>query len=215
MKYRFPLVLTLFVVVSLLMTKKGSGQEFKGGIVGGATTSQIVGDAISGFNKWGFYGGPTVSYPLKDKLDLTVQILYVQKGSKATGDEQRSSKIQPLWDKLTLNYFELPLMVEYKIKPKLTLQGGFSPDFLLNMKPVPAGDKPTELREVSANGIVGIRYKLSDRFSATGKVNYSLLPIDKGRITVRSGRHSRASDISNRPANFVIKFGLRYSLGAL
>ncbi len=215
MKYPFPLVITFLVGLSLLMPREASGQSFKGGLVGGVTTSQIAGDAISGFNKWGFYGGPSVSYPLKDKLDLTIQILYVKKGSKATGHEIRDPSINNLWEKITLNYFELPLMLEYTIKSKLKLQGGISPEYLLSIETVPASSKPTELREVSANGILGICYEFSDRFSATAKVNYSLLPIDQGKITVRSGRSSRASDISNRPANFVIKFGLRYSLGAL
>ncbi len=192
------------------MTK---AQSFKGGLTAGATTSQIRGDAISGFNKWGFYGGPTVSYPLDDALDLTAQILFIQKGSRATDEEIQKGK--NLWEKLTLTYFELPLMVEYEVKEDLFLQGGLSVDFLLQAKTLARGTiENHNLREVSLNGLAGLRYQFSERFSLIGQLNHSLIPINNGPITLRSGP-ARASDLQNRPGNFLIKFGLRYSLGAL
>lgn len=195
------------------MPKMGSGQQFKGSLVGGATTSQIGGDELSGFDKWGFYGGPSVSYPLKDKLDLTAQILYIKKGSRATKEDLQKGKY--LWEKLTLSYFELPLMVEYEVKSDLFLQGGISIDYLLQVKTLARGTiEDHNFREVSLNGLVGVRYQFSKRFSIIGQINHSLIPINNGPITIRSGSAS-VSDLQNRPANILIKFGLRYSLGAL
>lgn len=213
MKYHFPLVITFLVGLTILMPRELSGQEFKGGLVAGATTSQIDGDALSGFNKWGFYGGPSVSYPLDDKLDLTAQILFIQKGSNATKEDLR--KGQYLWEKLTLSYFELPVMAEYEVKPDLFLQGGISVDYLLQVKTLALGTiESHNFREVSLNGLAGVRYQFSKRFSITGQINHSLIPINDGPITIRSGSAS-VSDLQNRPANILIKFGLRYSMGAL
>jgi hypothetical protein len=213
MKYPFSVVIIFLVGFSLLMPKMGSSQEFKGGLVGGATTSQIGGDALSGFNKWGFYAGPTVSYPLKDDLDLNAQILFIKKGSHATKEE--INKGQYLWEKLTLSYFEVPLMVEYEVKSDLFLQGGISVDYLLQVKTLARGTiENHNFREVSLNGLAGVRYQFSKRFSITGQINHSLIPINNGPITIRTGSAS-VSDLQNRPANILIKFGLRYSLGAL
>ena len=190
------------------------GQSFKGSLVGGGTTSQIGGDNLSGFTKWGYFAGPSVSYPLKDKLDLTAQILYTKKGSKADNDEIAKGK--GLWEKLTLTYFEVPLFVEYEIQESLFLQGGLSPEYLLSAKTKAQGDIETNLRQYSLNALGGARYQFTERVSGMARLNVSVIPIDKGPISANLGMGPNSpNDFQNRAANLVIKFGLRYSLGAL
>ena len=190
------------------------GQSFKGSLVGGGTTSQIGGDNLSGFTKWGYFAGPSVSYPLKDKLDLTAQILYTKKGSKADNDEIGKDKI--LWEKLTLTYFEVPLFVEYEIQESLFLQGGLSPEYLLSAKTKARGEITTNLRQYSLNALGGARYQFTERVSGMARLSVSVIPIDKGPISANLGMGPNSpNDFQNRAANLVIKFGLRYSLGAL
>lgn len=202
-------------LVLLICSIQSNAQSFKGALVGGATTSQIGGDDLSGFNKWGFFAGPSVSYPLNDELDLTAQILYTRKGSKASNEELRKNK--GLWEKMTMVYFELPLFVEYKVQERLFLQGGIAPEYRLSAETRTYGQVDGDFRTFSLNGLAGVRYQLSDRFSAFSRLSVSLIPIDKGEISFNPARSrpNAPSDFRNRVAHLMIKFGLRYSLGKL
>lgn len=208
-----PTTLSLILSVCLLLAilpQESKAQAFEGALVGGATTSQIGGDDLSGFTKWGFFAGPSVSYPLKDKWKLTGQIFYTRKGSKADNDEIAKGK--GLWDKLTLTYFEVPVFGEYQLQDRLFLQGGLSPEYLLQAKTRARGELTTDLRRVSLNAVFGGRYELSERLSFMSRLNFSVIPIDKGPISLNTGTNA-PNDFRNRAVNLVIKFGLRYAFG--
>lgn len=100
--FYFPLIYMLFL--SPIYSQKG----FQGSAVVGLTLSQIDGDNLLGYHKWGVSTGVKVAFNLQKKLQGNVEVLYSQRGS--------SEKIFKREDNLALtalNYFELPVYLSY------------------------------------------------------------------------------------------------------
>ena len=79
--------LLLFAFLPYLLSAQseyaeGRALQFNGGLIGGATVSQIHGDGIGGFNKVGFNLGATVEIGRSGKKNIQLGIVYNQKGSK-------------------------------------------------------------------------------------------------------------------------------------
>ena len=92
----------------LLLSQLSYGQRaFDASIVGGITAAQLGGDSLSGFNKLGFVAGLKLSYDIYEKFDVNLDLLYVQKGSRASLGFNNSGR-----NATTLNYVELPVYVQ-------------------------------------------------------------------------------------------------------
>lgn len=118
--------LLFFVFCSLI----ADAQQFKGGIVAGATFSQVDGDAISGYNKLGLQVGMQIKREVKNNWLWGAEVLYTQKGSRKRlepDDPVRNIFI------LKLDYLELPVFAAYN-SGKFTLTGGPSIGVLVNAK---------------------------------------------------------------------------------
>lgn len=72
----------------------------------GMTASQLGGDSISGFNKLGIVAGLKLSYPISEKFDVSMDLLYAQKGSRSSLGFSNNDN-----DATTLHYLELPVYV--------------------------------------------------------------------------------------------------------
>ncbi len=104
MKKLFFLSLTFILFLSPIYSQRG----FQGSAVVGLTLSQIDGDNLLGYHKWGITSGVKVAFNLQSKLQGNVEVLYSQRGS--------SEKIFKRDDNLALtalNYFELPFYLSY------------------------------------------------------------------------------------------------------
>lgn len=87
-------------------------QRFDGYIEGGISTSQVSGDALSGFDKAGFMVGVGVvtSISKNNKTMMGMEIYDIQKGSRKPS---RLDKGDPAFYRLRLNYVEIPLYLKY------------------------------------------------------------------------------------------------------
>jgi len=83
-------------------------QRFKAGLILGLNASQIMGDDIAGYNKLGVHGGLRATAVLKDKQDLSIELLYSQKGSYS------KNSISGDFIKIKLDYVEVPVLFSYK-----------------------------------------------------------------------------------------------------
>lgn len=101
------IITLLFLFFSL--TNAFAQGKFQGTILGGFTTSQIDGDELLGFHKFGLTAGAKVTYPFKPKFEGSVEVIYSQRGSKGKllGSNGVTSNIQ-------LNYFELPVYISVR-----------------------------------------------------------------------------------------------------
>ncbi len=73
---------TIFILLMFNLSTT-EAQRFKGSAVFGINLAQIDGDALAGFNKLGLTGGVKLAYPIKDNVDINLEMLYSQRGSNA------------------------------------------------------------------------------------------------------------------------------------
>ncbi|NND05719.1 MAG: PorT family protein [Saprospiraceae bacterium] len=114
-------------ILSLILVSSCSiatGQTFRAAIVGGLNASQINGDLIAGFDKLGIHGGLKVVADLRDRLEGSIELLYSERGSRASG-----RFVDPF--SIRINYVEIPLTIAYKdwIREdhyRLRFEGGLS-----------------------------------------------------------------------------------------
>ena len=105
---------------------------FNAGITLGFNSSQLDGDYQSGYDKFGFSGGLQSRVYLKPSLDLTIDLLFSQRGSKP-GNSRNTKTIA-----LNLNYAEVNLLLNILLArseegfPKNHFQAGISFARLLN-----------------------------------------------------------------------------------
>jgi hypothetical protein len=153
-------------------------QDFKGGITGGITSSQVDGDRYSGFHKLGFHIGGFVNRPLKGKSSVQFGIQYNQKGS------YKNFKDDPTRDfyKIRLHYVEMPVKYQYQYNPKFGFYGGLSFSYLISsleadgygaLRPE---DSP-EFNKTDLNALVGLRYQLRKEVHFIASFAYSLYSI--------------------------------------
>jgi outer membrane immunogenic protein len=82
-------------------------QRFGGGLKLAATFSQIDGDDVYGFNKFGYEAGIYGSASLSKIMDLEIHFSYNQRGSRSTSDDISTVKID-------LNYLDVPVLLVIK-----------------------------------------------------------------------------------------------------
>lgn len=106
----------LFLTCCVLVTSGIYGQkEFKGGILFGPVTSQISGDGLGGWDKFGFTAGAWVRMPISEKFGVTIQMKYITKGSRTKRDTLNFQSFG-----YYLNYIDVPILFGWNLKLKKT-----------------------------------------------------------------------------------------------
>jgi len=103
--------------------QKAISQKFNSGFQLGLNTSQITGDNLAGYNKAGLTAGIWVNRQLSERLSIWMELSYLPKGSKMLN---RPSDSIPDYYRLHLNYIEVPLSINYRLLPKMSLEMGIS-----------------------------------------------------------------------------------------
>ena len=116
MRFHFLLAAILIFTINSVYS-----QTFRAHILGGAATSQISGDQLAGFNKAGIIGGAGVNTTLSKKALLSFEIYFIQKGSQKQTDVENNDLE---YYRLRLNYIEIPVLLEYHVSEKLSIQLG-------------------------------------------------------------------------------------------
>ncbi len=113
----------LFYLIPLffLLPLQLGAQSFHAAVKGGIATTQVSGDNLSGYDQFGGLVGGVVGIPVGKKIDLNLEILFVQKGSRKTADPDNEDYTEYL---LRLNYFEFPVLLQYKHSDRIALEAG-------------------------------------------------------------------------------------------
>jgi len=120
-----------FVIVPALLfgqEKKGDiekDQQIKGVIIAGMNMSQVDGDEVYGYYKFGANVGVGAIIPLKKNFSIGIETLFNQKGSYKKFPPAGDSTGIPYY-KLRLDYLDVPLMVYYEDRHVWTFGLGFS-----------------------------------------------------------------------------------------
>lgn len=162
MKIKQPILILFLLGLFNLSSVVVSGQTFKGGIVLGLNGSQLNGDNVAGYNKWGLRGGVSVGVDVSKILNVTVEMLFSQRGSS----EKFTMNPVKVKNGIGLNYIELPILL--KISDYYIEKGDYHRFFaeigisngLLVQSTIDGSDLVSEVEDqfsrYSISGIVGL-----------------------------------------------------------
>ena len=170
----------LLGLTQISFAQEGSGQKhnFKGGLLAGAVTSQISGDGLGGWDKFGLAAGAWVNVPFSDRASATMTMKYINKGSRTKRDTINFETYG-----YYLNYIEIPLWFSYRLSRKsesrLLISGGPVVGFLMKQKIISNGydyevNPPFEKLDVGAE--LGVSYWLTPSFGVHLMGSTSVLP---------------------------------------
>lgn len=162
-----------FFTLLLFSQNSNAQQRFRAGLTAGVNLSQIQGDKTGGYNKMGLVGGLRVLTLLTEKSDLSVELLFSQRGS-------RNDKSEPFIIQIDLNYVEVPFTYNYKDwydeegdYYKVQATGGFAFSRLLDATHEDSTGKPVDMTgDFNTNdvGIVlGAEFFFSKHWSISGR----------------------------------------------
>jgi len=163
-------VLVVVTFLSFLLFSHTVSAQIRNAVILGASASQIDGDGLGGFDKAGLVFGGSSNFKVTDKFSFQPEILWLQKGSKTTNQDSL------LFFKWRLNYISVPVLLNYRIQERFTLQAGLTADFLIDAKLDDGGgfyDRTEELERFDPNYTFGFEYKIGDNFSANARYQYS------------------------------------------
>ena len=162
-------------------------QNFNAGFTLGIAATQVDGDGYGGFDKAGPVGGIWVSSNFHRNWFGRMELRYTQKGSYAKTSTETSS-----FYRMRLHYFEIPLLIGYRIVNGFQAIVGLSAGYLGSAQEMTdLGSFPDEdidaFKKFELAEIVGIEYNYSENWAIGTYFSYSLAPIRKhrGSITYR------------------------------
>jgi hypothetical protein len=163
----------LFLAFLLLSMTSSAQQAFKAGVSLGMTTSQISGDGLGGWDKFGITGGAFVSAPLSSKNGFRIGINYADKGSRTKRDTLNFNTFT-----YRLRYVEVPVQYSFQNGPFTFLSGLYygrliRQDILANSltyEVIPA------FRNFDVGLALGATLQMGDHFFIEGKFSTSIIP---------------------------------------
>lgn len=175
-----------------------SNGRIRNGFVFGGVGAQVDGDKMSGYNKGGLMGGGVSVIQLSNHWNVRFSVLYTQKGARSRSEDSLIFPTQtaPLpgsvapqyiqqqpgyFLRFRLNYVQIPLLAEWRVRPNLSLQGGASVDYLLRATVdygygygPPLG---VTFRPVDLMGHFAMEYAFARRWAVAMQLSYSLRDI--------------------------------------
>ena len=188
------------------------GQNFKGGFFAGITSSQVSGDELSGFNKFGPSFGIFVKKDF-DKYKLKVELLYTTKGSKRILNfNELNNQSDFAYGSFTnynfhLDYIGVPVLIILDLKRKFEIELGSSFDFLINQSEEIEYyiDNSRKVKTLDLCIIAGIKYSINEKIDFNARLSNSILPI-------RPHASGQVYRLNKGQYNTTINLSLHYNL---
>lgn len=188
------LVVFLFGILMLLPGETYSQNRFKAGIAAGMTASQLGGDSLSGYDKLGFSFGARLSYGVGKKYDLTMELLYSQRGSRESVGFSNSGP-----QSTSLNYLEIPVyftindwLIESGNYYKVGLFGGLTYAYLISVNtsnPILSG-RESEFQDHDIAARVGVYYAFTKNITFRTYYTDSFVKLIEGDLFNTDGLDS-------------------------
>lgn len=147
----------------------------------GFSASQVHGDQISGFNKFGLSTGATIDIRRSERHGVQWGILYTQKGSRRVPDTKNGDFNS--W-RYRFTYIDLPLVRTWSPSPDWWWGTGIQPSILVGAEEDFYGNGYSdlsylELNAVDLGGVLQAGYHGSKNASIEMRLSQSLLPISE------------------------------------
>lgn len=171
----------LLLCMLFLLPLITQAQLFKGGLVGGVSFAQIEGDDVAGYNKIGLNAGVMVAVDLNENLEISMEILYAQKGS-ASGFAGRQNFIDDF--KIKHDYVEVPIVLNFKDQNGMNFGVGLAPSRHIRSSYVEGGVDVSGALESPSNpislwdfgGILNLAYRMNTYSQVNLRATISLFP---------------------------------------
>ncbi len=200
-------IIIFFALLFLTGTNLFS-QNFNGGIIGGASATQISGDQLAGFNKSGLNIGAFVNLNTNKYSSWQMELKYIQKGSRKNVSKSDTTAESRYIYRLRLNYIEIPVLFKYDLKGlskfasdtsyhlinKLSFEIGLAYAVLVGSSEEDAVMSKTLYSPPFNKGdlsvLAGFYYEISDNVKLNFRWTGSILPVRKhsGGATFRLNR---------------------------
>jgi hypothetical protein len=184
-KQAIPLMI-FFIIIILTTAQESMGQKIRGGFVLGFNKSQVDGDEIYGYRKYGFYGGAVGIIPLKKNFLFSLETIYSQKGAY---QPVRTSYYRQY--RLDLNYVEVPFLIQYNDRDIFTIGTGMAYARLVEVKEWEKGVR-TAVSLMGSNAVydrgdilalVDVKFRIWQRLSMNVRFEYSMDKIRTATFT--------------------------------
>ena len=148
-----------------------------GNLVASATSGPFSGESQDAI--LGYFAGVGTTIPLSSKLAARSELRFTRKGSKTEINANASNTTR-------LSYIDVPLQLEYRIKPKWSILGGLQPSILLgaNMKSEVNGESSSRsvkdfYRTFDLAGTVGLGYDFNKNIGIRLGYDLGLLNVEE------------------------------------
>lgn len=179
------LVAAVFLFAGTLAQVKA--QRIMGALIGGINATNVQGDDVFGFYKFGFNAGAAAIVPFGDNFSLTLETIYSEKGSYhkegGRGMDYRYSHDYNQY-KLVLNYLEVPVLFHYNDRNRLKAGLGASYARLVEVKEwedhirmatTTLNDGPYDLNDWSA--IFDVQIPIYQQLKFNARYSFSIFKI--------------------------------------
>jgi len=180
-----PLII-LFMILSF--NNNLNAQIIKGELIAGYNISKVEGDRVNNgmlrYNKLGINLGLGVLIPLWKNFDVNLEVLYNQKGAYRKYGSSPDSATPNYQTKL--NYAEIPLLIQYTDRDRITVGTGVSYSRLVGVKWVVNGRTITNnindgyYSTDNFDWLLDFRYKIWKQLKLNVRYSYSLTSIWSG-----------------------------------
>lgn len=168
-----------------LLNQESFGQRFRAGLVAGINLAQLDGDDLAGYNKFGFNVGGRVTTSLQDKWDISLELLFSQKGSKLSTKDGFSA-----YDRIHLSYAETPIVVtfsdwleEEEEYYRININAGLSYARLLNFEVTQFdGADISDSRNYKRNNVnilIGATYFINKNIGANFRASWAIFNLEE------------------------------------
>ncbi len=143
----------------------------------GATSGPFSGESQDAI--LGYFAGVGTTFPINSKLAVRPELRFTKKGSKTEINAIASNTTR-------LSYIDIPLQLEYRIKPKWSLHGGVQPSILLgaNMKSEINGESSSRsvkdfYRTFDLAGTLGLGYDFNKNIGVRLGYDLGLINVEE------------------------------------
>ncbi|MFH1120082.1 MAG: porin family protein [Bacteroidota bacterium] len=174
---RIILLIALIVVLNPGISK---AQRIMGAVIFGTNATQVDGDEVFGYHKFGFNAGLAAIVPFGDNWSVSVENVFSQKGA-----HQRKLYLDSLdgsYD-LKLNYLDVPVLIRYTDKDIVTFGAGMSWGRLVGISEqrngynTPGITLDSIYRTSDLNVLLDVNFRVIERLRLNVRYAYSIRPI--------------------------------------
>jgi hypothetical protein len=178
MKSLYPYTCLVLVLISFCLTRPAHSQIIKGVGILGFNATQVDGDEVFGYHKYGWNVGASAVVPLNKHWMIGIENIYNQKGSFQR--IQFSDSAHNGSYRLNLDYVEVPLLLFFEDKETMIFGAGFSWGRLIGVKEYENGNRVDSTTLLNGpydrndwNLLVDVRFRLYKRLKFNFRYAYS------------------------------------------